>query len=257
LLGRCFSSWQTSCFPDLFFLLGEDAPGVWSNTARIGFEFAAFVVIAPSFYAMYSSRLFAALGARQLSASVGRTFRFFGRVAIAWIIISLPIWIGEFLRDWVLSPGLPRALTMAIYFGVLLISLLCMSALRARLVLYLPSVAYDPQPRTLGRCWQASGTAAVRLFAMFFLIDFVTLAIQIVGIIVCYRFYYQLGLDSLVNWLHRSYGSDQLFLRRTVAEAIMFVLQYAPASLLEAAISIVAYRRLFAGGEQTIATVFD
>ena len=227
---------------------------------RLGREFAAFLIIALAVYAMFSSKRFARDDAKLLSLSIGRAFGFLGRTAVFWIIVSLPAWIGEAINQpvlrWLASIELPRPELIAAYYGIVVLSVLCLSALRARLAFYLPSAAYAPTPWTLARTWQATRSAFARLFVMFLLVDAVTVAMEFVIILVCYRFFKELGLDILVHSLRLSYGGDPAFMVRAVPEAFIFILEYTPASLLQAALSVIAYRRL-AAGEQTIATVFD
>jgi hypothetical protein len=254
LAGQCFPPGGPACiYPTFFAALKTQRSAVTGDLLIIAPLLGAFVVV------LVMVRLFY-LGenpdARVRSIGL-RPAWFAGRQALGWTIVSaapLSIDIGYRHAAWALYPEYagPAMLWLG-YIALKVVGLAVASYFHAGLVLYLPSVVYQAEPERLPALWTRTHPVRWKLFFVFFPIDVGTTVLQTVFIMLAQHV---IDLTMVAQGLADWSKVDAQYVTALLPPAIIYLVIVPVVGLLDAAISVVAYRALVTI-DHTRAGVFD
>jgi len=253
-LSRCFSSFDPACSSSWTTM------GVlpqWLFKSALDYALA-FVVSAVAFYFLYSSRRIDMADVPRLRNAVDRGLWFFGRVALSWILMLTPIWLIDLgfarMSEHVAMTGMTQTMRWIVFLLRTTIAAVFLAYLHARLVFYLPSVAFHARPLSLSACWRRSRDMNGYLFAPFFVISVAVSAAQIALLFLMNRSgLYLAAVDLVSNLL--AIRSD--FVVRNLSQSAAYVLVGMPGTLTAAAVSLVVFKTTMSAAERSTADIFD
>jgi hypothetical protein len=253
-LGRCFGSYELTC--DSSWATLGNLPQ-WVIQTGLD-QLAAFFVLAVAFYFLFSSAGSEIAESVRLRRSSDRALLFFGRVALIWFLVLLPIWAIDIaftrLIELMSMDGISSNTRWVLFMARTAVVIGIAAVLHARMAFYLPSVAYESAPRSLWVCWRQTRNVSGRLIAVFLVISVVGEAAHTVFFVLAQRSpSYFKAVDVVSSLL----GVRSDYVLRHLASSAASIVTGVPGTLVEAAASLVAFRRLMPAAEQTTADIFS
>jgi hypothetical protein len=180
------------------------------------------------------------------------------RAGLFWFIIEASVWFADFLASRVrdglpilsMSPGLQWAL-----FGVHVILMVSIAAyLRAKLAFYLPSAAFQQSPGSLANTWRQTRGLMPHLFIAFLIVEIAAAVAQLGLIFLLSRVQAGIGVAESAAWL---LGTRSNFMLYALPPAAIIVVIGVPQTLIDAALSAVAFRTVTPPEMRAMAEVFS
>jgi len=207
---------------------------------------------------LYSSSRIGVPEAASFRKSRTRSLRFFGRLGLIWVVLLLPLYaldvaLGEVFEVFPIL-GESEALRWLAYALRTIAMVAFLGYMHARLVIYLPTAAYSAQPQTWRQSWRRTRNHGFRLFTVFFIIGFLLAAAQLATIVLAYRVP---GYFDAVDFISELLGVRSNYVLRNLGQSLPFVSLGLPGTLLEAAVSLVAFKALMPTADPSTADIFD
>lgn len=183
LAGACFGVGNEACIsPASFDVFGGQKQAVIGDLITLVPLIGAFAVGLVVLRLLYLLEPAEAPGHHAMRSVGLRPLRFTGRLAVIWVIIAVPLLVLDSAYRhvaWLLYPDFAgRNALLLGYILVKAIGLALASYLHARVLLYLPAVAYQEEPESFTALWHATHAVRWRLFLVFFPLDVGTVLLQ-------------------------------------------------------------------------------
>jgi hypothetical protein len=221
-------------------------------------QLGAFLVMSVTFYFFFSSARSGVSESARLRRSSERALLLFTRVALTWLVVLIPIWAIDLgftrLVSLLAAEGMSSTSRWLLFLARTGIVIAIASVLHARMAIYLPSAAYESMPRNLAACWRQTRGVSGRLIGIFVVISVLGEAGHF-GI-----FFLAQGSSayfSVVDAVSGFLNVRSDYMLRNLASSAASILTGVPGTLLEAAVSVVVFKRLMPAVEQTTADIFD
>jgi len=254
LLGHCFADTPPACSSSITTL---GARGEWLIHSALD-EVAVFLVASVAIYFLYSSTRIGIPEFTSLRKSRTRSLRLFARLGLVWIVILVPLYAFDIALWEVFETSLAIGASAAVRWLVYILRTIAIVAfsgyIHARLVIYLPTAAYSVEPDSWQESWERTRNQAARLFTVLFVIGFLLSAAQFGFYALAYR---APGYFDAVDFVSTLLGVRSNYVLRNLGQLLPFVILGVPGTVLEAAVSLVAFKVLMPAGEQSTADIFD